>query len=192
MDRAESVGHVYTVRSGQTGHSLGQLGIVLGFALLKAGVLEKHNLAGLQRGGLGLGVGPHHIAGKDDILAQQLAQTLCHRLHAQRFQSLLPLLFGERGGILALFGLLLGPLVEAGLRLAQVGAGDNRRALVQEVLDGRQGRPDALVVGDGAGGLVLGDVEVAAEQDLLALDVHVLDCFFVVVHSCCCSSFQTI
>ncbi len=62
----------------------------------------------------------------------------------------------------------------------------------QEVLDGRQVRPDALVVGDGAGGLVLGDVEVAAEQDLLALDVHVLDCFFVVVHSCCCSSFQTI
>ena len=180
MDRAEGVGHVHL---GHGGHLLGQLRVVLGLALLKAGVLEKHNLAGLQRGGLGLGVGPHHIAGKDDILAQQLAQTLCHRLHAQRFQSLLPLLFGERGGILALFGLLLGPLVEAGLRLAQVGAGDHRRPLVQQVLDGGQGGADALVVGDDAAAVLgHGHVEVAAKKNLLALHVDVLDRLLVVIH----------
>ena len=182
MDGAEGVGYVHAVLTGQAGHGLGKLGIVLGLALLEAGVLEKHDLAGLQRGGLGLGVGAHHVGGKDHVPAQQLAQALGHGLHAQGLQGFLPLLLGEGGGVLALLGLLLGPLVEAGLGLAQVGAGDDRRALVQEVLDGGQGRPDALVVGDGAGGLVLGDVEVAAEQDLLALDVHVLYCFLVVVH----------
>ena len=174
--------NVYAVRSGQAGHSLCQLRIVLGFALLKAGVLEKHDLSGLQRGGLGLGVGAHHIAGKDHVPAQQLAQALGHRLHAQGLQGLLPLLLGEGGGVLALLGLLLRPLVEAGLGLAKVGAGDHRRPLVQQILNGGQGRADALVIGDSAGGLVLGDVEVAAEQDLPALDVNVLDRLFVVIH----------
>ena len=41
--------------------------------------------------------------------------------------------------------------------------------VLQQILDGGQCRHDALVAGDGAGVLVLGHVEVAAQQDLLAL-----------------------
>ena len=59
---------------------------------------------------------------------------------------------------------------------------DDRRALPEQVADGRQSGDDALIRGDRAGGLVLGDVEVAAQQDLLALDVYILYCFFVVIH----------
>ena len=53
MHGAEGVGHVDL---GQIGHGLGQLGVVLGLALLKAGVLQQHDLAGLQGGGLGGGI----------------------------------------------------------------------------------------------------------------------------------------
>ena len=189
VDRAEGVGHIHAVRPGQAGHGLSELRVVFGLALLKAGVLEEHDLAGLQRGGLGACVGAHHVAGEDDLPAQQLAQALGHGLHAQGLQGLLPLLPGEGGGVLALLGLLLGPLLEAGLRLAQVGAGDDRRPLVQQVLNGGQGRADTLIVRDRAGGLVLGDIEVAAQKDLLALDIDVLYGFFVVVHAS--NSFQT-
>ena len=37
----------------------------------------------------------------------------------------------DGGGVLTLLGLLLGPLVEAGLGLAQMGTGDDRRSLRQ-------------------------------------------------------------
>ena len=154
VDRAEGVGHVHV---GHTGHLLGQLRVVLGLARLKAGVLQQHDLAALQGGGLGLGVGAHHVGGHDHVFAQQLAQPLGHRLQGQ-------------------LGLHLA------LGLAQVGAGDDSRPLVQQVLDSGQGGADALVVGDGVGGLVLRDVEVAAQEHLLAGDVNVLHGLLVVVH----------
>ena len=179
MDSTEGVGDI-DLR--HVGHSLGQLGIVLGLTLLKTGVLQQHDLAALEGSGLGLGVGAHHIGGHDDVLAQQLAQPLGNRGQSQGLHGLLPLLLGEGGGILALLGLLFHPLVKVGLGLAQVGAGDNRRALVQQVLDGGQSGTDALVVGNGTGGLVLGHVEIAAQEDLLALYVDILDSLLVVVH----------
>ena len=154
MNRAEGVGHIDL---SHRGHLTGQLGVVLGLARLKAGVLQQHNLAGLEGGGLGLGVGAHHVPGHDHRLAQQLAETDGDRLQGQ-------------------LGLHLT------LGLAQVRAGDDRRPLVQQVLNGGQGGADALIVGDGSGGLVLGDIKVAAQKHLLAGDVDVLDRLFVVVH----------
>ena len=154
MHGAEGVGHVQLRHSGQL---LGKAGIVLLLAGIEAQVLQQQDLAAFQSGGLGLGVLAHDILGEDDLAAQQLTETLRHRGKAQLF---LPLALG----------------------LAQMGTGDHRRALVQQVPDGGQRRHDALVTGDLAGGLVLGYVEIAAQQDLLARYIHVHDGFLVVVH----------
>ena len=179
MHRAEGVGHV-DLRHG--GHGLGKLRVVFGLAFFKAGVFQQQNLAGLQGGGFGLGVLAHHVGGHRDGLAQQLAQALGHGSQAQLRQGLLPLLLGEGSGVLALFGLLLDPFVKAGLGLAQVRAGDNGGALLQQVLNGGQGGHDALVAGDRAGLLVLGDVEIAAQQHLFAGHLYVFDGLLVVIH----------
>ena len=155
VDSAEGVGHIEV---GHVGHGLGQGGVVLGLAGLEAGVLQQHDLAGLEGGGLGLGVGAHHVVGHDDRLVQQLAQADGHRLQAQ-------------------LGLYLA------LGLAHVGAGDHRGPLVQQILDGGQGGADALVIGDDAAAVLgHGHVEIAAQQDLFALHVHVLHGLFVVIH----------
>ena len=155
MDGAEGVRHIQVrhIRQG-----LGQSRVVLGLALFKAGVLQQHDLAGLQGGGLGPGVGAHHILRHDDGLAQQLAQALGHGLEAQ----------GR---------------VRAVLRLAQMGAGDDGSVLVQKILDGGQGGPDALVVGDDAAAVFSqGHVEIAAQQNLLAGHVHVPDGLLFIIH----------
>ena len=91
----------------------------------KSGIFQQQDLAGLQGGGLGLGIGAHHVLRHDDRLAQQLAQAGGHRLQSQ-----------------------LG--LDLALGLAQVGAGDHRSVLLQQILDGGQGGTDALVVGDDA------------------------------------------
>ena len=155
MHGAEGVGDIDLCHGG---HGLGKLGVVLGLALFKTGVFQQHDLTGFEGGGLGLGIGAHHILGHDDGFAQQLTQTLGHGLEAQR-------------------------RVGAVLGLAQVRAGDDGGVLVQQVLDGGQSGPDALVVGDDAAAVLgQGHVEVAAQQDLLALNVHIPDGLFVVVH----------
>ena len=148
------------VRDVQLGHVsqfLGKGGSVLLLAGIKAQVLQQHDLAALQSGGLGLGVIAHHILGENDLLPQQLAQPHSHGSQRQLF---LPLTLG----------------------LAQMGAGDHRRALIQQILDGGQGSHDALVAGDGAGGLVLRYVEIAAQQDLFACHIHVHNGLLVVIH----------
>ena len=155
VDGAEGVRHIQVrhIRQG-----LGQSRVVLGLALFKAGVLQQHDLAGLQGGGLGPGVGAHHILRHDDGLAQQLAQALGHGLEAQ----------GR---------------VRAVLRLAQMGAGDDGSVLVQKILDSGQGGPDALVVGDDAAAVFSqGHVEIAAQQNLLAGHVHVPDSLLFIIH----------
>ena len=63
-----------------------------------------------------------------------------------------------------------------------MGAGDDRRPTLQQIPDGGQGRHNALVAGDGAGGLILWDVEVTAQQDLLPRHVYIHDGLFIVVH----------
>ena len=158
VDSAEGVRDIHAVSAGQVGQGLGKGGVVLLLALLEAQILQQHQLAGLQGRGLGLGVGAHHVGGKDDLPAQQLLQTMSH---------------GGQGQC----GL------DLTLGLAQVGAGDDSSTLVQQILQGGQGSLDALVIGDGTGLLVLGDVEVAAAEHLLALDVDVGDGLLVVVHN---------
>ena len=76
MHGAEGVGHVHV---GHGRHFPGQLGVVLGLALLKAGVLQQQDLSRLQGGRLGLGVGAHHVMGENHFPAQQLAEALRHR-----------------------------------------------------------------------------------------------------------------
>ena len=156
MDRAEGVGHVHV---GQRGHGLGQGGVVLGLAGLKSGIFQQQDLAGLQGGGLGPGIGAHHVLRHDDRLAQQLAQAGGHRLQRQ-----------------------LG--LDLALGLAHVGAGDHRSVLLQQILDGGQGGTDALVVGDDAAAVLgHGHVEVAPQQHLFARHIDVAHCLLVVVHS---------
>jgi hypothetical protein len=106
---------------------------------------------------LGLGVLAHDVLGEDHVHAQQLGKALCH---GGQGQALLPLPLG----------------------LAQMGAGDDGRAVFQQILDGGQSGHDALVAGDLAGLLVLRDVEIAAKQNLFVSDVDVQNCFLVVVH----------
>ena len=54
---------------------------------------------------------------------------------------------------------------------------DHGGAVVERVLDGGQRGDDALRIGDGAGDLVLGDVEIHAHEDAFAGDVEVADGF---------------
>ena len=176
---AESVGDEDL---GHVGKSLGKGGVVLGLALGKTEVLQKEDLAGLQRGGLGLGVGADGVGGEDDVLTQQLAETLGNGSERQLGEGLLPLFTGDVGLVLALFHLLLHIALEGGDGLAEVGARDNGSAVVKQITDRRESRDDTLVRGDLAGLLVLGDVEVAAEKNFFALDVYVVNGLFAVVH----------
>ena len=142
---------------GHGGQLLGQLRIVLGFALHVADVLKQHDFAVLQSGGLCLGVLADNIGGHDDGLAQKLTQTVGDDLQGQ---LRLPLALG----------------------LAHMGAENDAGAMLNQVFDGRQGGDDALIAGDFA--FLGGDVEVAAAQDLLAADVDVSDGLLVVIHMC--------
>ena len=145
MNGAESVGHIQLRHGGQL---LGEGGVVLLLAGVKAQVLQQHDLTALQRRGLGLGFLAHDVLGEDDLLPQQLAETL---RHGGQTQLGLPFALG----------------------LAQMGAGDDRRLLFQQVADGGQRRHDALVAGDSARLFVLRHIEIAAQQDLLPGHVHV-------------------
>ena len=154
MDSAESVGDVQLCHVGQF---LSHSGIVLLLAGIEAQVLQQHDLAALQCSGLGLGILAHDVLGEDDLAAQQLAQTLSHDGEGE---VLLPLALG----------------------LAQMGAGDDGGAVIQQIVDGGESGDDTLVAGDLTGGLILRHVEIAAQQHLLAGHFHVHDGLLVIVH----------
>ena len=186
VDRAEGIRNIDPVHPGQSCQLFGKGGVVPGLPLLKAGVLEQHDLPRLQSRSLGGGIGTHHVVGQKHRLAQQLGQPLGHRLHPQSVKGLLPLLLGERGRVLPLLCLLFYPFVKVGLRLAQVGAGDDRRPLLQQIPDGGQSGHDALFIGNGAASVFgKGHIKVTAEQDLFPPHIHVLDGLLVVVHAHC-------
>ena len=140
---------------GQVSQSLAQLGVVLGLALFKAGVLQQHHLAVLQGGSLGLGILAGNVLGHDNGLAQQLGNAVSHHLQAQ-----------------------LG--LDFPLGLAHVGAQNDLGIVVYQVLNGRHGGHDALVGSNLA--IFGGNIEVAAAQNALAGYVNILDGLFVVVH----------
>ena len=134
---------------------LGQLRIVLGLALDEPGVLQQHDLARLQGGGLGLSIRACYVGSHDDLLAQQLGKPGSDHLQAQLF---LPLALG----------------------LAHVGAEDDLGLVLHQILDGGQRGDDPLVGSDLA--VLGGDVEVAAAQNALAGNVNILNRLLVVVH----------
>ena len=179
MNGAEGVGHI-NLRQGSQLFGKGR--VIFRLALFKAGVLQQQQLAGLQGGSLGGSVLPHHIVGEEHLLAQKLGQPLRHRGQGQLLQGFFPFLPGKRGGVLALLALLFHPFIKVGLGLTQVGAGDNGSAMVQQIADGGQGRYNALVAGDGAGLLILGHIEITAQKDFFAGNIHIGNGLFVVIH----------
>ena len=137
---------------GQRRELFGKLGVVLGLARLKADVFQQHGFAVLQFGGKGLRAFAYHVLGQLDLFAQQLGKARGNGGH------------GELG-------------IERALRAAQMGAEDQTRALIQQVLDGGQGSDDALVAGDDA--VFHLHVEIAAYQYALAGYGNVFNGFFV-------------
>ena len=123
-----------------------------------------------------------YILCEDDFLTEKLGKMLSNGSKSQLCKGLLPLLLGNGSGILALFRLLFDIGVKGRDGLAQVRARYDRCALLKQILDGGESGYYALVTGDGAGLFVLGDVKVAAEQDLLAVDVCVIYGLFAVIH----------
>ena len=123
--------------------------LLLDLALLldvEAEVLEQQDLAGLERGGGGLGDGADAILGEGDGAAQQALE------------------LGGDGAQRELVDALA-------VGTAEVRHQDDAGAGVQDVADARERRLDALGVRDGARLLVLGDVEVDAHEDALAVEV---------------------
>jgi hypothetical protein len=135
---------------------LGAVGLLLlHLALLldvEAQVLEQHDRARRELGAGGLHGRADAVVEESDGLAQQLLQ-----LGRDRLQ-------GELGDLLS-------------VRAAEVAGEDDRGALRERVLDRRQRGGDARVVGDGAGGLVLRDIEVDAHEHALAGETEVADGF---------------
>ena len=66
--------------------------------------------------------------------------------------------------------------------LTDYATGDDGSAVIQQILNGRQRGADAHITGNGVGRFVLRDVEVDAQQNLLALQLHVADALFPVIH----------
>ena len=124
---------------------MGKFGLVLLFLSEEAHVFEQHHTAFLQGGHLGLGVGADAAFSLGDGHAQQVAEA-----------------GGHLGEAHALVHLALGP--------AEVGCQDHLGAVVAQVGDGGQGRPDAGVVGDGAG-VIERYVEVNPHQHALAAEI---------------------
>ena len=147
---AEGVVHVAVSQAGQLFAELGQ---VLGLLLAEAGVLQQNHVAVVHSGNSGLSLLAHNgvVIGEHNVLAQQLAQT-----HGYGSQAEL------------LFGAVLG--------LAQMAAQDHLATVLDQLLDGGQGGNDAVIVGDHA--LLHGNVEIAAHQNALALNVQFLNGFF--------------
>ena len=119
---------------------------------MEAEVLEEDDLAGLERGTGGFGRGADTVGQERHRFLEQLGEFVGDRLERELRDDL-------------------------AVRAAEVAGEDDRGALFEGELDGREGRNDAGVVGDGTSGLVLRDVEVHADEDAFAGEVEVADGF---------------
>jgi hypothetical protein len=119
--------------------------LVLGLLLVEAGVLEHEDISLLGAIDHGLDVITDAVGGELDILTKELSHAL-----------------GGGGK---------GELVLLAIGAAQMGADRDDGTLRLEVLDGGDGGTDAGVVGDLLA--VEGDVDVATDKDLLALEITV-------------------
>ena len=77
MGRAKGVVDI-DVRHG--GQLLGKGGVVFLLLRAEADVFQQHHLAGLQRGGHGVGLGPHDVLGQGDGEVEKLLQPGGHGL----------------------------------------------------------------------------------------------------------------
>ena len=129
---------------------------VFGFAFLfdvKAEVLEECDFAGL-----------HVLAGGLDFKADAVIQKTDGA--AEEFGEF----FGN--GLEGVFGDTLA------IRAAKVAHENNAGAFIQRVLDRGQGGDDALGVRDRAGGFVLGNIDIDANEHAFAGEGNVFDGFF--------------
>ena len=154
MDGAERVGHEDV---GHVGQRLCEVCAVLLLADVEAQVLKQHDLTRLENGSLGLCVLADDVGSEDDFLTQKLGKSL---RDGRKSQLGLPLALG----------------------LAEVGAGNDGSAVLEQIFNSRNGSDNTLVAGDLTGLLVLGNVEIAAEQNLFPVHVYVVNSLFVVIH----------
>ena len=129
--------------------------LVLDLSLLlnvKAEVFEEHHVARFQGAGR---------AGFLHLRAGAIRQEL-HRAAQQLLKFRGDGLEAELGDHLA-----IGP--------AEVGHEHHGRAVVERILDGRQGGHDALGIGDGTGRFVLRDVKVDADEDAFTGNIDIAD-----------------
>jgi len=127
--------------------------LYLAFLLdVEAKVFKQEHVAGFERSRGVLGHGADTVLGKGHGLPEQLAQFSGHGLE-RKFRDTLA------------------------VRPAEMRHEHDARALLEGKLDRGQGRDNALVVGDGAGGLVLRDVEIDAHEHALAGQIEIADGF---------------
>jgi len=129
--------------------------VILLLFSMEAKVLEENDVAGHHRLARLLNFGAYTVGEEWNVLAKQFGQTACHRFQAE---------FGFR----------------LTLRAAEVAAEDDGCAVLKQVLDGGEGLYDAPVVGDRL--TVQRNVEVAAHEHALTLDVDVSDGLLVEAH----------
>ena len=137
----------------QRSQILRELGQILGLFLAETGVLQQDDIAVVHGSDSSLCVLAHDVVvvSKDNGLAQ-----LCAQGHSNGSEA----------------ELCLGAV----LRLAQMAAQNDLRAVIDQLLDGGQSRIDAVLVGDDA--VLHGDVEITADKDLLAAVVLIVDRLF--------------
>ncbi len=161
---AEGVVHINITELGQAGAEIldglrvgflrgAVLELYLAFFLdVEAQVLEQKHITGLERGRGTFGHGADTILGKGNRLAEQLPQLCGHGLERKLRNSL-----------------AIGP--------AEMRHQHDARAFPEGKLDRGQSRNNALVIGDGAGDLVLRNIEIDAHKHALAGQIEVADGF---------------
>ena len=139
---------VVDVDVGERGQSAGQRVVVVGLSGFEAHVLQHQHVAGLEVVGQGLDLGPHHARGERDVGAGELRQPV--------------------GG-----GAQREPRHDLALRAAEVRGEHQPRPAPAQLLDRRQSRADARVVGHLA--VLQRNVEVDPHENAPILDVHVVE-----------------
>ena len=137
----------------QRSQLLAELRHVLGLFLAETGVLQQNDIAVVHGSNSSLCVLAHNVI----VISEHngLAQ-LCAQSHSNGSEA----------------ELCLGAV----LRLAQMAAQNDLRAVIDQLLDGGQSRIDAVLVGDDT--VLHGDVEITADKDLLAAVVLIVDRLF--------------
>ena len=162
---SKGVAHKHVPEFGQARAEFGDFGgirlrgcsvLVFPFAFLlevEAKVFEEDNFTRFDRRAGGFNIRAHAIGEELHRLADELGKFFRHRLEREFFHPL-------------------------AVRTTEMAHEDDRRALVEGVLDGGDRRGDSLRVRDGASGLVLRHIEVHAHEDAFAGKRDVFDGFF--------------